>query len=283
MNSVRQYSVHSRIAAVGAGLVIVALLTACVTTGPGGKTSLLLFGSDYEVGLGSSVNQQILEQEKLLDDSLWQGYVSGIGQRIVKVCDRTDIEYHFGVIDSDQVNAFALPGGYIYFYTGLLRIMDSEAQLAAVMAHEISHVVARHGMKRVQKALIAQLGYSVVFGDSESSQVRDAALAISLNLLFSEYSRAAESEADQYGILYMKNAGYNPQGAVEMFTRLAAAGEHDPNMFEKMMSSHPQTQDRINRATAQIQGFGQLPGGLETGASRYSEMLARLPEKSAGK
>jgi predicted Zn-dependent protease len=268
-----------RLFSLWAPLLTAGLLVSCVTTGPGGQKSFLMFGSDYEVALGADANAQILEQEKLLEDSIWQGYVSEIGQRIVKVCDRTDIAYSFGVIDSDQVNAFALTGGYIYFYTGLLRLMESESQLAAVMAHEISHVVARHGMKRVQKALIAQMGYAVVFGNSESSEVRDAALGLSLGMLFSEYSRAAESEADEYGILYMKNAGYNPNGAVEMFEHLGKAGEKDPNMFEKLTSSHPETKDRINRAQAQIQGFGALPTSLADGAARYQQMKKRLPEK----
>ncbi|MBN4057086.1 M48 family metallopeptidase, partial [bacterium AH-315-J21] len=169
-------------------------------------------------------------------------------------------------------------GGYIYFYTGLLRIMDDEAQLAAVMSHEISHVVARHGMKRVQKGLVAQLGYAIVFGDSESSQVRDAAVGVGLSLVFAGYSRSAEAEADRYGIEYMSLAGYNPQGAVGMFEHLAEAGGRNANAFEKLVAGHPETQARIDNAESQIAAMGELSSGLRFNRSEYQRMKARLPE-----
>ncbi|HSH00370.1 MAG TPA: M48 family metallopeptidase, partial [candidate division Zixibacteria bacterium] len=165
----------------------------------------------------------------------------------------------------------------VYFYTGLLRLMDDESQLMAVMAHEVSHVVARHGMKRLQSALIAQMGYEVVFGRSGDSQVRDAAIAIGLTMVFSDYSRDAEREADQFGVHYMVKAGYDPRGALGMFQHLAAAGERNPNVFEKMLSSHPETQERIANVERQIANMGPLSPGLAQNRERYSRMKSRLP------
>lgn len=260
-----------------APLVALVLIAGCVTTGPGGKQSFMLFSSSQEVEIGAGVNQEILEQEKLLADTVWQNYISELGGKVVSVCDRTDIEYNFAVIDSDQINAFALPGGYIYFYTGLLRLMEDEAQLMSVVAHEVSHVVARHGMKRLQSALIAQLGYEVVFGRSGDSQVRDAAIAIGLTMVFSDYSRDAEREADEFGVHYMVKAGYDPNGALDMFQHLAAAGERNPNVFEKMLSSHPETQERIANVERQIANMGPLSPGLVRNQERYTRMKSRLP------
>ena len=154
---------------------LVMLLTACVATGPGGKTSLVVIPTSQEVALGQAMAVQLAETETALPDAEWQAYLNRIGQKIVKVCDRKDISYHFTVIQSDQINAFAAPGGYVYFYTGLLRLMEDEAELAAVMAHEVSHVVARHGAKRMQAAMGVSLAYELVLGDKDS-EVFDAAV-----------------------------------------------------------------------------------------------------------
>lgn len=253
-------------------------LFSCVTTGPGGKKSFLLFGTSDEIAIGKRIDEQVRAESTILPDSLWQSYVTEIGESIVAVSDRKDLQYHFAVIESDQINAFALPGGYIYFYTGLLRLMDDEAQLAAVMSHEISHVVARHGMKRMQKALIAELGYAVVFGNSGSSKVREAAVGIGLSLAFAGYSRSAEAEADRYGIGYMRLSGYNPRGAVAMFEHLAEAGSREPNAFEKLTAGHPATQARIASAKKQIAEMGEPLEDLKFNKDVYQRMKARLPE-----
>lgn len=263
-------------------ILCLAVVGACVTTGPGGKKSFMLIGSGEESSIGAEMNQQILAESKLLDDSLWQNYIDEVGQRIVEICDRKDIEYHFAVIESEQVNAFALPGGYLYFYTGLLRLMDDEAQLASVVSHEVSHVVARHGMKRLQSALIAQIGYEVVLGGSKNSDFVNIASGIGLSLVFSGYSRSAEREADRFGIHYLRQSGYDPNGAIGMFEHLAAAGDRNPNAFEKLVSSHPQTKERIRLAHSQIAEMGELGNDLRKNEERYQKMLTRLPKPPDG-
>jgi len=137
------------------GILLVLLLcmvVACATTGPGGKKDLIIISDSQEISLGSEFDQQVRQENKILDNQQWQDYFNEMGQKIVAVSDRKDIEYHFTVIESDDLNAFATPGGYVYIYTGLLKLMQSEAELAAVTAHEISHVVARHGVKNLQSA-----------------------------------------------------------------------------------------------------------------------------------
>lgn len=234
-----------------------------------------------EVSIGAGMAQEVENTEKILPDSLWQDYLNEVGQRIVRVCDRNDIEYHFRVIESDQINAFAAPGGFIYFYTGLLREMGSEAEMAAVMAHEISHVVARHGVKRLQTALGVALAYELAFGGDGAGQATEAAIGIGMGLLFSGYSRDAEREADHFGIHYMRKAGYDPNGALGMFEVLASlGGRGEPNVFEQLSSSHPATQERIANARVQIAEMQPLSSNLEQGTVRYQQMLKRLPPKA---
>ncbi|UCE25735.1 MAG: M48 family metalloprotease [Candidatus Zixiibacteriota bacterium] len=261
-------------------VVLPLFLLSCATTGPGGKQSFILIPTGQEVAIGAGMAEQVEQQEKVFADTIWQNYLNNVGQKIAVVCDRKDIEYHFKVIESDQINAFAAPGGYIYFYTGLLREMENEAEMAAVMAHEISHVVGRHGIKRLQTTLGVAAAYQLVFGEEGASDVLNVAIGIGMNLMFADYSRDNEREADEYGIHYMVQAGYHPDGAIGMFEKLAAlggGGEH--NVFEKLASTHPATQERIRNAKTQIAGMQPLPADVTLGEAKYRQMLGRIPAK----
>ncbi len=259
----------------------VLLCLSCATTGPGGKKSVILIPTRQEAAIGASMARQIARTERVLADTVWQNYLAGVGRDIVTVCDRRDIEYHFTVIESEQVNAFAIPGGYVFFYTGLLRQLESEAELAAVLAHEISHVVARHGVKRLQAAMGVSLAWELVFGD-DISQAVEAAAQLGLLLVFSGYSRAHEREADRFAVHYMIKAGYDPYGAVSMLEKLAALGDAGyPNVFDKLAASHPETKERIANVRAQIAEMGPLPAGLVDGTDRYRQMRRRLPAPAA--
>lgn len=255
------------------------LLLSCVATGPGGQKSFVLIPVSQEVAIGQGMAAQVDSTEKKLADNDWQLYLAEVGKKVVKVCDRQDIEYHFTVIESDQINAFAAPGGYVYFYTGLLREMENEAEMAAVMAHEISHVVARHGAKRLQTALGASMAYELVFGKSNSKALQ-AAVGVGMGLAFAGYSRDAEREADNFGIQYMVKAGYDPNGAITMFQKLAKlGGSGSGNIFESISSSHPETAERIDNATKEIAAMSPKPTGLTLGKDRYAKMVKRLPAK----
>ena len=261
-------------------LSCIGLIVGCVTTGPGGKSSFIIIPSSQEAAIGQGMADEIAASEKVLGDVVWQAYVNEVGQKIVAVCDRHDIEYRFTVIESDQINAFAAPGGYVYFYTGLLREMDNEAELAAVMAHEISHVVARHSVKRLQTAMGVSLAYDLATG-GESSQAVDLAVGIGMNLLFADFSRDDEREADDFAMTYMVRAGYNPQAMITMFDKLAAMGGPS-NAFEKLISTHPESQERIRNARDGIARRQPLPNTLTLGVERYRRMLTRLPAETKG-
>ncbi len=244
--------------------------------GPGGKQSFIIIPVGQEVAIGHGMAKQVEETEKILDDTVWQNYLNQIGQKIAAVSDRKDIKYHFKVIDSDQINAFATPGGYIYFYTGLLKEMDNEAELAAVMAHEISHVVARHGIKRMQAALGVQVAYELVFGAEGASNAVNSAIGVGMGLTFAGYSRNNERESDSFGMHYMVKAGYNPQGAVSMFQKLAELGGDGQSIYEQLVSSHPDTQERISKAKARVAEQTPLPKSLTLGTKKYQQMKSRL-------
>ncbi|MBN2227067.1 MAG: M48 family metalloprotease [candidate division Zixibacteria bacterium] len=256
-------------------MVVLALLVGCATTGPGGKQSLILIGSDTEVAIGQNMDTEVRTQNKIYTDSSWNAYVTRIGNRIVAQCDRRDIDYHFAIIESDQVNAFAAPGGYIYLYTGLLKTMENEAELASVMAHEISHIVARHSIKRLQVAMGVAMLQELVLG--ESSEALNTAVNLGLSLSFAEYSRENEREADSYGVMYMTRAGYNPEAALTMFQKLASMSDGSPNFFERLSLSHPETQERITNTNSQIDSMRPLSSELETNAGRYQSLKTRLP------
>jgi len=258
--------------------LLLLLLAGCATTGPGGKKSFIMIPTIQEVAIGAGMAEQIAETEKPLADPVWQDYLNEIGQDLVRVSDRKDIEYHFTVIESDQINAFAAPGGFVYFYTGLIREMHNEAELAAVMAHEISHVVARHGIKRLQAALGVAAGLQLISGGEEASAVVNAAVGIGMGLVFAGYSRDNEREADRFGAHYMVQAGHDPNAMISMFGILAEKGGQASGSFEKLVSSHPETQERINNAKAQIAGMEPLPANLSLKTEKFRQMLARLPD-----
>lgn len=257
-------------------LIVVLLALSCATTGPGGRKSLILVSTDQEISIGRQMDQQVRSSEKVLADTAWQNYVNDIGRKIVATTERRDLPFQFAVIESDQVNAFATPGGYVYFYTGLIRTCDKEAELVAVMAHEISHVVARHGVKRLQTVMGAEIVLSLALGGK--SETTQSLAQTALGIILQGYSRSQESDADNFGVTYMTRSGYDPNGAVLMFEKLAQLGGGGPaDIFEKIASDHPDTQDRIAKTKAEIAGMRPLPGGLSMDSPRYQQLHKRLP------
>jgi predicted Zn-dependent protease len=261
-------------------LVAVATLAlSCATTGPGGKKDLILISTEQEIQLGQEFDKQVRAESKILDNQAWQDYFDRIGQSIVAVSDRKDLQYHFTVIESPDINAFAVPGGYVYIYTGLLDIIENEAQFAAVTAHEVSHVVARHSIKRMQQVLGVALLYQIVIGEASSEAV-DAAIGLGLNIALSGYSRDYEREADKYGVYYMEVAGFNPEGAVGLFDQLEKAqGEagEGSSFFENLFASHPETQERIKNVEEQLSQFPPAVLSRDKHRDRYQDMRELLP------
>ena len=215
------------------------------------KEELSLIGSEREVKLGRSIAERVEEKYDFLYGEEFAGRVSRIGERIAEVCDRKEIVYHFKVLDEDDVNAFALPGGYVYVNRDLMEKVESDDELACVLAHEVGHIVARHAIKRLQ----GSLGYTALQilisqrGEKTSDFRRRADVAF-LQLLLS-YSREDEFLADKLAIRYIQRAGYNPEAMVTFLERLQKIKRKEPIRPQHVMT-HPYISERIGAARSEL-------------------------------
>jgi beta-barrel assembly-enhancing protease len=212
------------------------------------------YSLEKEIGLGKQLAQEVERSSKLVDDPVVTEYVNRVGQNLVRNSDAR-VPFTIKVIDSDEVNAFALPGGFFYVNSGLILRAQEESELAGVMAHEISHVTARHGTKQATKGELIQLGAMaamivVPYGWAGYGIYQGMNLAIPLTFL--KFSRDAEREADFLGIQYMYKAGYDPNAYVTFFERIQADEKRRPGTIPKFFSTHPPTPERIELAQKEI-------------------------------
>ena len=177
------------------------------------------------------------------------------------------------MIDKDEINAFACPGGFIYVYTGLLETLDNEAQLAGVLAHEVSHVVARHSIKKLQNIYGYSILVQIALGDKAEGVAGDI-VNVAAGLILQGYSRDNEFEADNYGILYAKNAGYNPEGMIQVFEKFEKMEGNPPPAILNLFSSHPPAAQRIDKGKSQISTIGGTT--LPYYTDRYKNIKSQL-------
>jgi predicted Zn-dependent protease len=262
-----------RVVLAALSLAAMGLAIGCATTGPGGKKSMILIGESEEVGIGQKMDTEVRSKNTIVTDRAVNDYVNRTGQRIARLSDRPNLKWHFTVVDAKDVNAFATPGGYVYVYTGLLRQLDSQAQLAGVLAHEESHVVERHGVKQIQEGLGAQVLASLVLGGS--GETAQAAAGVGLALLQRGYSRKMESEADYDGVIYMTRAGYNPEGMAQVMDKLAKLSGSGEGFWENLASDHPPAAKRAEAVRAQIKSQG-LDTGLPFDSDPYKPVRSHL-------
>ncbi|MDD3625805.1 MAG: M48 family metallopeptidase [bacterium] len=244
------------------------------------KGDTLLMSNKQEVKLGEQVHQELLKEFKLYQNQTVNKYVQGVGKKIVSKCDRKDITYHFYVLDTDIVNAFAAPGGYVYVTTGMLGFLNNEAELACVLGHEVGHITERHGAKRMREVL----GYQILaIGLAASGVNIDAQiLNLGVSLAMNGYSQENEFEADEKGIIYANRAGYNPHAMQNFFLRLEEKqkNKNEYNTFNRMLSSHPPTRSRINKAH-EVQDKNKMMG-VNT-PKYYAEKYAPIKQIVTGK
>jgi predicted Zn-dependent protease len=212
------------------------------------------YSLEREIALGKALAQEVERSSKMIDDPVVTEYVNRVGQNLVRNSD-AQVPFTIKVIDSDEVNAFALPGGFFYVNSGLILRAQEESELAGVMAHEISHVTARHGTKQATKGELIQLGAMaamivVPYGWAGYGIYQGMNLAIPLTFL--KFSRDAEREADFLGIQYMYKAGYDPNAYVTFFERIQADEKRRPGTIPKFFSTHPPTPERIELAQKEI-------------------------------
>ena len=217
----------------------------------GGFIGKIAGGTEKEVRQGREAAAEVDRQAKFIDDPVITEYVNRVGQNIVLHSD-AKVPFTIKVIDSDEVNAFALPGGFFYVNKGLLLAADNEAELAGVMAHEIAHVAARHAVENQAKASLleyAALGASIFLGGIPGMIYQNTA-GIGLLGIFMKFSRSAEEEADKLGVQYMYAAGYDPGAMATMFEKLEAKNKKKPGFIARAFSTHPAPPDRRAAALA---------------------------------
>ena len=253
-------------------LIALTFLLGCAVNPVTQQQEFLVFSEGYEIRLGREAQRSVFVRFGRYGDQGLQGYVSEVGQRIAGVSHRPHLDYRFTVTDSSVLNAMALPGGFIYVNRGLLAYLNSEAQLAGVLGHEMGHVAARHGIKHYQAALGAQL---LSLGVAALTESRGLVLGTNLLLeaVLKGYSRRDEYQADELGLLYMYRARYDPSEMVKFLTILKGFERKEPNLVEQLFSSHPLTSDRIARARAYAQELGAGGRGLTVGRERYLRHL----------
>jgi predicted Zn-dependent protease len=215
---------------------------------------LNLYSLEREIALGKGAAQEVERMSKMINDPVVVEYVNRVGQNLVRNSD-AKVPFTIKVIDSDQINAFALPGGFFYVNSGLILRADEEAELAGVMAHEIAHVAARHGTRNATKAQIAQFAAIPLIllgpgGWAGYGLYQGLNLAIPIGFL--KFSRDNEREADFLGLQYMYKAGYDPNAFVSFFEKIEAEERRHPGSIPKLFASHPPTPERVRKAQQEI-------------------------------
>lgn len=218
----------------------------------GGKGLGNWYSIEREVSMGKQYAAMIESSVKMVSDPVVSEYVNRVGQNLVRNSD-AKVPFTIKVIDSDEVNAFALPGGFFYVNSGLVLAADEEAELAGVMSHEIAHVAARHATRQMTRGNLVNLAsIPLIFvGGGIGYAVRSAA-GLGLPLTFLRFSRGFEEEADFLGLQYMYKAGYDPQAYITFFEKIQAKEKKKPGTLAKAFSTHPQTPDRISKTQREI-------------------------------
>src|SRR6267378_557632 len=234
------------------------------------------YSLETEIRMGKEYSQQVEASVKLVQDPMVTEYVNRIGQNLVRNSD-AQVPFTIKVIDSDEVNAFALPGGFFYVNSGLILAADEEAELAGVMAHEIAHVAARHATKQMTRGNWANIGtIPLIFvGGGIGYAVRSAA-SLALPMTFLSFSRGFESEADYLGLQYMYKTGYDPQAFVSFFEKLQAKEKRKPGTLARAFATHPQTPDRIGKSQEEIGTILPARPQYVVSTSEFDDVKSRL-------
>ena len=270
-----------RISLVVLGLV----LAACAARRPGSpiRPGINLFSKEQDVQIGREAAQQVRQQYPVVRDQDLQSFIQQLGRRLTSSPQAGDYPYEFTLLNQKEVNAFALPGGPVFVFSGLFTEADNEAQVAGVLAHEIAHVALRHGTNQASKASLLQIPAAIAgaaAGQSTLGQVVQLGLGAGLNGLFLKYSRTAESQADALGARIMADAGFNPIEMARFFEKLEAKGGPGVPQF---LSDHPTPGNRIQAVEAEIRTFPQKEYAADGVGdfNRIKSEVAQLPAPPA--
>ena len=269
------------------GTALVASSLACgvglVSAPPAHAINLFSVRQDAEIGRQAAADAE--RQLPMVRDAYVERYVNAIVDRLAEAAPGPKFDYRARVVNAADINAFSLPGGFIYVNRGLIEAVRSEGELAGVLAHEMAHVAQRHGTSQVTKAYGAQLGVGLLAGvlggrDHRLGMGEQVAGSLGLNALFMKFSRNAENEADRVGAQMMARAGYDPLAMASFFDVLAAEQRRNPGSVEQFFSSHPSPRDRAANIRAQS---AHLERGRTTQVGGLSGVQARLDRMPAGR
>jgi predicted Zn-dependent protease len=242
----------------------------------GGRGMGNWYSVDTEIKMGKMYASEIEKSSKFITDPVINEYVNRVGQNIVKNSD-CKVPFTIKIIDSDEINAFALPGGFFYVNSGLILNADEEAELAGVMAHETAHVCAHHAVREQTRMNYAQLGTIplIFIGGWTGYGIYEAA-SIGVPITFLHFSREFEAQADYLGVQYMYRAGYDPQAFISFFEKVQALEKRKPGMVAKAFSDHPQTPDRILHSQEEIARILPPRDEYTVTTSEFDDIKARL-------
>ncbi len=271
-------------------VLVVGVLSACATNPVTGESDFVLMSEDQEITLGRQAHAEVVQQYGRYEDPALQAYVQRIGERLAAKSHRSNLYYRFTVLDSEAVNAFALPGGYIYITRGLLAYLNSEAELAAVLGHELGHVTARHSVRQYSAQQAANLGYilsSVIVPEMQTQGARDL-FDIFGTAALRGYGREHELEADRLGAQYLARSGYDPEAILqvlrvlknqELFEKQRARQEgRKPRVYHGLFATHPDNDTRLQQVVGDAR---MLKGPGQTIVNR-EEYLQRIDGLTIG-
>lgn len=262
----------------------VLLLAGCATNPVNGEQDFVLMSEEQEISLGRQYSAEISKEMPPYEDAALNALVQSVGEKLAAHSHRTDLIYRFTVVDSTQVNAFALPGGYIYITRGLLAYLNSEAELAAVLGHEIGHVTARHSVRQHSTATVTGL-LGAVLAASTGIQGVDTLTNLAGTAIVRGYGREHELEADRLGAEYLAKSGYDPQGMLEvvrvlknqeLFDQQVAQRENrEPSAWHGLFSTHPDNDTRLREVISAAEHL-RVPDAAQTGHDSFLQALDGL-------
>ena len=276
----------SRTLAAWTALPLALALTNCAQNPVSGRANFVTMSETQEVQTGRQEDVKVRQEYGVYDNKALQQYVNEVGQRLGKASHRPQLQYTYVVVDSPEINAFALPGGYIYVTRGILAYLNSEAELAAVLGHETGHVTARHGVQQMSAATAAGVGATLVgiFVPALRNQAGDTAIGLLGNVLLSGYGREHELEADKLGAEYLYRTGYDPQAMIkvigvlknqELFdAEVAKAEGRQPRSYHGVFASHPDADQRLQEVVGEA---GKLAGSGRVNQEEFLRMIDKVP------
>ena len=256
------------------GALLAGPIASCARNPVTGKNELSLVSEAQEIEMGRQASQEVAQSIGFVDDPELQAYVAGIGKRMAAKSERPALPWEFHVVNDASVNAFALPGGFIYVTRGLLAHMNSEAELATVLGHEVGHVTARHSVQQISKAQLATLGLGV--GSILSSDVAQFAGLASqgLGVLFLKYGRDAENQSDQLGFKYALGLNYDVREMANVFQTLSrASGSGQGGRLPEWLSTHPNPENRVKNTEARLDTLHASLGNTVVGREEYLQKI----------